>query len=107
MSLLKEINALRSELKKCRSHAHDLEAALNVAHKQGFDDQAALASSKPITPLTGLARVEPSDNSRILEMQRMEISRLRNRIREMEGIRRPPSGSKLPPMQTTTPVTVQ
>lgn len=106
--MLKEINDLRCELKKSRTHCHDLEAALKIARKQGFDDQAAIASSRPRVPPTGLARVEPADHSRIVEMQRAEISKLRAHIREMEveGARRPPSGSKLPPMQSP-PVVVQ
>lgn len=106
VSLLKEINDLRSELKKSRTHCHDLEAAVNIARKQGFDDQAAIATAKPIVPPTGLAKVEaPADHSRIVELQRVEISRLRAKIMELEGLRRPHSGTKLPPMHAT--VTVQ
>ena len=121
MTLLKEINDLRSELKKSRTTAHDLEAVLKIARKQGFDDQAAYASIKPVLPPTGLAKIEPTDNSRIIEMQKAEISRLRAKIRDLErGLHRPPSGSKLPPMQqqaadlsdhmttsTASPITVQ
>ena len=100
MTLLKEINDLRSELKKSRTTAHDLEAVLKIARKQGFDDQAAYASIKPVLPPTGLAKIEPTDNSRIIEMQKAEISRLRAKIHDLErGLHRPPSGSKLPPMQ--------
>ena len=100
MTLLKEINDLRSELKKSRTTAHDLEAVLKIACKQGFDDQAAYASIKPVLPPTGLAKIEPTDNSRIIEMQKAEISRLRAKIRDLErGLHRPLSGSKLPPMQ--------
>ena len=105
VSLLKEINDLRCELKKSRTHAHDLEATLKIARKQGFDEQAALTRTKPLIPPTGLAKVEPLDNSRILEMQKMEISRLRGKIRELEGFQRPVSREKLPPMQPA-PVTV-
>ena len=117
MSLLKEINDLRSELKKSRTTAHDLEAILKIARKQGFDDQAAYASAKPVLPPTGLAKIEPTDNSRIIEMQKAEISRLRAKIRDLErGLHRPPSGGKLPPMQqppemtsplTAAPIAVQ
>ena len=104
MTLLKEINDLRSELKKSRTTAHDLEAVLKIARKQGFDDQAAYASIKPVLPPTGLAKIEPTDNSRIIEMQKAEISRLRTKIRDLErGLHRPPSGSKLPPMQQQQP----
>ena len=57
VSLLKEINDLRQELKKTRTHAHDLGAIVTVARKQGFDEQAARTATKPLTPLTGLAKV--------------------------------------------------
>ena len=100
VTLLKEINDLRSELKKSRTTAHDLEAVLKIARKQGFDDQTAYASIKPVLPPTGLVTIEPTDNSRIIEIQKAEISRLRAKIRDLEsGLHRPPSGSKLPPMQ--------
>ena len=104
VSLLKEINDLRTELKKSRTTAHDFEAVLKIARKQGFDEHSARASSKPHVPLTGLAKIEPSDNSRIIEMQKVEISRLRAKIREIEEGRRPSSGSKLPPMYPVTVV---
>ena len=101
--LLKEINDLRSELKKTRTLAHDLEATLKIARKQGFDEQAALASTKPRLPPTGLAKIEPSDSQRVIDIQRAEISRLRGVVREMEmGIKRPSSGTRLPPMHSTS-----
>lgn len=103
VSLLKEINDLRQELKKTRTHAHDLGAIVTVARKQGFDEQAARTATKPLTPLTGLAKVEPENSSRIIEMQKAEIGRLR---RELESVRRPASSSRLPPVQST-PVPVQ
>lgn len=113
---MKEINDLRSELKKSRTTAHDLEAVLKIARKQGFDDQAAYASIKPVLPPTGLAKIEPPDNSRIIEMQKAEISRLRAKVRDLERGVRLPSGNKLPPMQQqpevpsqmeTAPIAVQ
>lgn len=105
--LLKEINDLRSELKKTRSTAHDLEATLKIARKQGFDEQAALASTKPRLPPTGLVKIEPSDSQRLIEIQRAEISRLRGILRELEtGVKRSPSGGRLPPMHAS-PLPVQ
>uniref|UniRef100_A0A1X7UGN0 Uncharacterized protein n=1 Tax=Amphimedon queenslandica TaxID=400682 RepID=A0A1X7UGN0_AMPQE len=38
VSLLKEINDLRRELKTSRSIAHDFKAALKIARKNRFDD---------------------------------------------------------------------
>lgn len=104
VGLLKEINDLRAELKKSRSMAHDLEAVLKIARKQGFDETAALASTVPQLPQTGLVKVEPPpDSQRVIEIQRAEISRLRGLLREMEsgGGRRPSSGTRLPPMAMT------
>jgi hypothetical protein len=104
VSLLKEINDLRTELKKSRTLSHDLEAALKIARKQGFDDQAALSSSKPLPPNTGIAKIEPSDDSRIIEMQKLEISRLRGKIRELNLPKRQVPGEKLPPVITAVSV---
>lgn len=105
--LLKEINDLRSELKKTRTKAHDLEATLKIACKQGFDEKAALASTMPRLPPTGLANIEPADNQRVIEIQRAEISRLRGLLKELEtGVKRPLSGGRLPPLHTT-PLPVQ
>ena len=104
VSLLKEINDLRTELKKSRTLSHDLEAALKIARKQGFDDQAALSSSKPPPPNTGIAKIEPSDDSRIIEMQKMEISRLRAKLRETSANKRQFPGEKLPPVITAVSV---
>ena len=100
MSLLKEINDLRRELKISRTLAHDLEAALKIARKNGFDDQAVLSGIRAPPPPSGLGKIEPTDNSRVLEMQKMEISKLRTKIRELEGLQRPGDRGKLPPLMT-------
>lgn len=103
VTLLKEINDLRKELKVARTQIHDLEALLNVAKKNGFDEIRHTAGTvKNIVRPTGLGKIEPNDNSRLLDMQKTEISKLRNRIRELEmATRRPGSGDKLPPMTVT------
>ena len=108
VTLLKEINDLRTELKKSRTTAHDLEAVLKIARKQGFDETAALASTVPQLPPTGLMKVEPpADSQRVIEIQRAEISRLRGLLREVESVgNRPTSGTRLPPMQHSTPLPV-
>ena len=98
--MLKEINDLRRELKISRTLAHDLEAALKIARKNGFDDQTILSGIRAPPPPSGLGKIEPTDNSRVLEMQKMEISKLRTKIRELEGLQRPGDGGKLPPLMT-------
>lgn len=104
VTLLKEINDLRKELKGSRTQIHDLEALLNVARKNGFDETRHTAGTvKNIIKPTGLGKTEPNDNSRLLDMQKIEISKLRNRIRELEiTARRPQSGDKLPPVHPMT-----
>jgi WD40 repeat protein len=98
VSLLKEINDLRKELKTSRSLGHDLEAALKIARKNGFDDQAILAGIRAPPPPTGMGKIEPTDNTRIVELQKIEIGKLRNKIKELEGMHRP--GERLPPIQS-------
>ena len=93
--MLKEINDLRRELKLSRTQAHDFEAAIKIARKSGFNDRAVLATIKATPPPTDLAKVEPNDDSRVLEMQRNEISKLRANIRELEGMQ---LTNKLPPL---------
>lgn len=96
MSLLKEINDLRRELKNVRTQAHDFEAALKIARKNGFSDRAILASIKESPPPTDLGKMEPIDNTRVLELQKREIGKLREKVRAMEGMQQQPN--KLPPL---------
>ena len=114
--LLKEINDLRTELKRTRTQAHDLEATLKIARKQGFGDHTSGTTStstsfynKSHTSATSqLMKVEPQDEARIIEMQKIEIGRLRSKIRDVSGTERrdlTASIGKLPPMPT--PVNVQ
>lgn len=114
--LLKEINDLRTELKRTRTQAHDLEATLKIARKQGFADHpsgttstnTSFYKSHASSSSQQLMKVEPHDESRIIEMQKIEIGRLRTKIREMSGTERrdlTASVGKLPPMPT--PVNVQ
>lgn len=102
MSLLKEINDLRRELKTSRSIAHDFEAALKIARKNGFDDQAILSGIRAPPPSGGIGKMETSDQTRLLELQKAEIGKLRAKIRDLEGAKKP---ERLPPIQS--PLTVQ
>lgn len=96
MSLLKEINDLRRELKTSRSIAHDFEAALKIARKNGFDDQAVLSGIRAPPPSGGIGRMEAADQTRVLELQKFEIGKLRNKVHELEVGKLP---EKLPPLQ--------
>ena len=95
MSLLKEINDLRRELKTSRSIAHDFEAALKIARKNGFDDQAVLSGIRAPPPSGGIGRMEAADQTRVLELQKFEIGKLRNKVHELETVKLP---EKLPPL---------
>ena len=105
VTLLKEVNDLRKELKISRTQVHDLEAAVKILQKNMAED----VSMKPISSrsatigtVSGLAQPEPgpNDQSRIIEMQRTEISKLRAKIVDMQAPGRPHSGTRLPPMGT-------
>ena len=110
--LLKEINDLRTELKRSRTQAHDLEATLKIAKKQGFGDTTTTINigKAHMGRMGQLNRVEPHDESRIIEMQKIEIERLRVKIRELSapgsGGRKTQSGGissgeRLPPMKSS------
>ena len=75
---------------------HDVVAALKIVRKNGFDDQATLAKLRAPPPPSGLGKIESSEEARMIEIQKLEIARLRQRVREMEqsGI-----ASRLPPLQ--------
>ena len=104
MSLLKEINDLRKELKTTRSVAHDLEAALKIARKNGFDDQSILAGIRAPPPPSGIGKIEATDNARVIEIQKVEISKLRSKVRELECTPRPVNGERLPPLKSSLKV---
>ena len=82
-----------------RTQVHDLEAALKIARKNGFDDQATLAKLRYPPPLSGLGKIESSEAAQIIEIQKLEIARLRQSVREMEQSE---IASRLPPLQQPT-----
>ncbi|XP_043860476.1 cilia- and flagella-associated protein 57 isoform X1 [Dromiciops gliroides] len=87
VSLIKEINELRRELKITRTQVHDLESALRLTKKLRHSDvsEAAPTLEKPTT--VGIVRLnEEEETERIIEMQRLEIRRLRDHIQEQEQI---------------------
>ncbi|XP_071508423.1 cilia- and flagella-associated protein 57-like [Diadema antillarum] len=103
VSLIKEINDLRRELKIARTQVHDLEAALGINKKSKTPSGPVDLTSLPNGSLTsGLASREGrhEENIRIIEMQREEIRKLRSALIEAEQFasQRPPSGAKLPPV---------
>ncbi|XP_043941309.1 cilia- and flagella-associated protein 57 [Protopterus annectens] len=103
VTLIKEINDLRRELKVSRTKVHDLEATLrlNRKNKPGSPDLGGSNSEQAST--FGVTRLNFEDEAeRIIEMQRQEIKRLRDQLQNQEQSYsiRPPSGGKLPALTT-------
>lgn len=101
VSLIKEINDLRRELKVARNQVHDLEAALGL-HRKNNKAHAAETLAQ-ITSNNKNAQLERDlqEKVKVIQLQQDEIIRLRGRITDMEESpmpARPPSGSKLPPV---------
>ncbi|KAM5248101.1 cilia- and flagella-associated protein 57 [Ctenodactylus gundi] len=85
VSLIKEINELRRELKFTRSQVYDLEAALKLSKKtrpQETLDTVSIGGMPSAAPTRRLNAKEETE--RIIEMQRLEIRRLRDQIQEQE-----------------------
>ncbi|XP_022105499.1 cilia- and flagella-associated protein 57-like [Acanthaster planci] len=108
VSLIKEINDLRRELKIARTQVHDLEAALGINKKnknlppeQQAESVLSMNGSNGM-PGGGMSSREGKndENVRIIDMQRSEIRKLRTQLMEAEQIaaQRPPSGGRLPPV---------
>lgn len=97
MSLIKEINDLRRELKLARTQIHDLEASLGMHSKKNKKkevDPAALTYRPP----DSILERELEEKKKVIEMQQVEMRRLRNEIQELEYGSRPPSQGRLPPV---------
>nr|CAB3267722.1 WD repeat-containing protein 65 [Phallusia mammillata] len=110
VTLIKEINDLRRELKSTRTQVHDLEATLGTNRSKNMTGSKATKRSD--TAATGsegsggqsVLRQNPEEElPRIVDIQKSEIRKLRNQIMDLEDqlMRRPPSGGRLPPMVLT------
>ncbi|XP_023077327.1 cilia- and flagella-associated protein 57 isoform X1 [Piliocolobus tephrosceles] len=87
VSLIKEINELRRELKFTRSQVYDLEAALKLTKKVRPQEVSETEPSRDMLSAAPTARLnEREETGRIIEMQRLEIQRLRDQIQEQEQI---------------------
>ncbi|XP_032157654.1 cilia- and flagella-associated protein 57 isoform X1 [Mustela erminea] len=99
VSLIKEINELRRELKFTRSQVYDLEAALKLTKKLRPQDVPETVSSEDMPGIAPTMRLnEQEETGRIIEMQRLEIQRLRDQIQEQEQVPgfHPLAGIRLP-----------
>nr|XP_055202456.1 cilia- and flagella-associated protein 57 isoform X2 [Gorilla gorilla gorilla]XP_055202462.1 cilia- and flagella-associated protein 57 isoform X2 [Gorilla gorilla gorilla]XP_055202471.1 cilia- and flagella-associated protein 57 isoform X2 [Gorilla gorilla gorilla] len=87
VSLIKEINELRRELKFTRSQVYDLEAALKLTKKVRPQEVSETEPSRDMLSTAPAARLnEQEETGRIIEMQRLEIQRLRDQIQEQEQV---------------------
>ncbi|XP_029425353.1 cilia- and flagella-associated protein 57 isoform X1 [Nannospalax galili] len=88
VSLIKEINELRRELKLTRSQVYNLESALKVSKKMRRPQEVPeTAPSKDMATISPTMRLnEQEETGRIIEMQRLEIRRLRDQIQEQEQV---------------------
>ncbi|XP_075472167.1 cilia- and flagella-associated protein 57 isoform X2 [Ascaphus truei] len=82
VTLIKEINELRRELKVSRTKVHELESALGLNRKSGKASLAATRVSSSEGRLSrGVLRLNiEEETARIIDMQRLEIKRLRDLI---------------------------
>ena len=102
VTLIREINELRRELKQARTRINDLDAALGLHRKVPASAQAALhelkellaASTQPTS--CNRTRLENllEERERIIDMQRIEIHKLRDQIYSLPPNAVPP-GARL------------
>jgi len=82
VTLIKEINDLRRELKISRTQVHDLEAALGLHRKNNAQSRAAADALQQSTTATKNALMEQEllEKRKIVEMQKDEIFRLHDEL---------------------------
>ncbi|XP_053099420.1 cilia- and flagella-associated protein 57 isoform X2 [Hemicordylus capensis] len=101
VSLIKEINELRRELKITRTQVHDLQSTLGLLQKRKKQSGQFLAPSAD-RQSPGILRLNPEEEAeRIIEMQCLEIKRLQDQMQGQENalVLRPTSGAKLPMLE--------
>ncbi|XP_010213977.1 PREDICTED: WD repeat-containing protein 65-like isoform X1 [Tinamus guttatus] len=97
VSLIKEINELRRELKVTRTQVHDLQSTLGLAKKKQVIQDTAPSSELLSSPAVLRLNAE-KESEKIIEMQQLEIQRLRDEIQEKGQVFavQPLSDGKLP-----------
>lgn len=99
VTLIKEVNDLRRELKISRSRNQDLETALGVSRKNAASTTDAIVQALHVHQGNHLIEEKQKELERIIEHQKQEIKRLRGLIEDLENRgSRPTSTSQLPPM---------
>jgi len=104
VTLIKEINDLRRELSQSRTQVHDLEAALGIHRKNKTHVRAATDTLTSTTTANknAVMQLELEEKSKIVELQKTEIMRLRSELMDAEragsAVSRPSSATRLPPV---------
>ncbi|XP_071011263.1 cilia- and flagella-associated protein 57-like [Oncorhynchus clarkii lewisi] len=98
-TLIREINDLRKELRLVRSQVHDYKSLMRKQGKKQTNTLKALLSPRA-NPSNMVVRLN-QEGDRIVQLQRLEIHRLREEIQVLMKIHpyRPPSTAKLPSLQ--------
>ncbi|XP_060629266.2 cilia- and flagella-associated protein 57 [Anolis sagrei] len=102
VSLIKEINDLRRELKITRTQVHELQSTLGLLRKRKKQPALSTGSSPDLQSSAAILRLNPEEEAeRIIEMQRLEIAYLRELIEGQSSALavRPMSGGKLPMLE--------
>ncbi|NWQ73156.1 CFA57 protein, partial [Columbina picui] len=95
VSLIKEINNLRQELKVAHTQIHDLQSTIRLMEKkQAVQDTAP--SSEVLPSPTVLMLNAQKENEKIIEMQQLEIQYLRDQIKVLAA--EPLLDGNLPPL---------
>ncbi|XP_063153827.1 cilia- and flagella-associated protein 57 isoform X2 [Candoia aspera] len=99
VSLIKEINDLRRELKVTRTQVHDLQSTLSLLRKHKKPGAQSTGPSPDRQQSPGILRLNlEEETERIIEMQRLEIKHLRDQMQGQDKALtlRPLSSGKLP-----------
>ncbi|KAH9523432.1 Cilia- and flagella-associated protein 57 [Bulinus truncatus] len=99
VTLIKEINDLRKELRICRVLIHDMEAAMGLDIRG--QKKTGITIPLPPKPVGPLVEKELEEHKKIIEMQQLELKRLRDEIYDMEmsqGQKMTNSRQLLPPV---------
>ncbi|XP_007436852.1 cilia- and flagella-associated protein 57-like, partial [Python bivittatus] len=102
VSLIKEINELRRELKVTRTQVHDLQSTLSLLRKHKKPGAQPTGPSPDRQQSPGILRLNlEEETERIIEMQRLEIKHLRDQMQGQEKALtlRPLSSGKLPMLE--------
>ncbi|NXJ02798.1 CFA57 protein, partial [Psophia crepitans] len=81
VSLIKEINDLRQELKVAHTQVHDLRSTLRLTKKKQAIQDTAPSNEVPYSPAVLRLNAE-KETEKIIEMQQLEIQYLRDQIQE-------------------------